>query len=64
MDERRGVVVFFLCVLLSIIILLQISLMLKSDRFYQGLNRLDESFKNSISGSRIHKVAKSFDDKE
>jgi len=40
MNGRGGVVTFFLFLFLSVIILLQILLMVQSDRFYDGLNRL------------------------
>jgi len=44
MNGRGGVVTFFLFLFLSIIILLQVLSMIQSDRFYEGLNRLDEAF--------------------
>ncbi len=44
MNGRGGIVTFFVFLLLSIIILLQMLSMLQSDRFYEGLNRLDEIF--------------------
>lgn len=46
MNGRGGVVTFFLFLSLSIIILLQIFSMVQSDRFYEALNRLDETFEN------------------
>ncbi len=49
MSDRRGVVTFFLFFFLAIIILLQIHSMVQSDRFYEGLNRLDESFGRSAA---------------
>ena len=42
MNGRKGVVTFFLFLLLSIVILLKILSMVQSDRFYQALNRFDE----------------------
>ena len=42
MNDRGGVVVFFLFLFLSIVIGLQVFSMVQSDRFYVGLNRLDE----------------------
>jgi peptide/nickel transport system substrate-binding protein len=42
MDSRGGITTFFIFLLISIIILLQVLLMLQSDRFYGELNRLDE----------------------
>jgi hypothetical protein len=44
MKEHGGVVVFFIFLFLSVIILLQVLSMVQSDRFYEGLNRLDEIF--------------------
>ena len=44
MKERGGVAVFFIFLFLSVIILLQVLSMVQSDRFYEGLNRLDEIF--------------------
>ena len=44
MNGRGGVVTFFLFLFLSIVILLQIHSMVQSDRFYEALNRLDETF--------------------
>ncbi len=42
MNSRGGIATFFIFLLISIIILLQALSMLQSDRFYEGLNRLDE----------------------
>lgn len=42
MNDRRGVVTFFLFFFLSVVILLQVLSMVQSDRFYEGINRLDE----------------------
>lgn len=42
MNSRGGVITFFIFLLISVIILLQILSMLQADRFYEGLNRLDE----------------------
>lgn len=44
MSDRRGVVTFFLFLFLAIIILLQVYSMVQSDRFYDGVNRLDETY--------------------
>ena len=44
MNGRGGVVTFFAFLFLSVIILLQVFSMIQSDRFYEGLNRLDETF--------------------
>lgn len=54
MNGRGGVVTFFLFLLLSVIVLLQILLMVQSDRFYDGLNRLDEAFESGtiVYGSK------------
>ena len=54
MNGRGGVVTFFLFLFLSVIILLQILLMVQSDRFYDGLNRLDEAFESGtiVYGSK------------
>lgn len=60
MNERRGVVVFFFFILLSVIILLQISLILKSEKFYKGLGRLDESFKYYVPPD--HRIESSDDE--
>ena len=42
MGDRKGIVTFFLFLFLSLIIFMQIFSMLQSDRFYAGVNRLDE----------------------
>lgn len=47
MNGRGGIVTFFIFLFLSSIILLQILSMLQSDRFYEGLNRLDEIFESA-----------------
>jgi len=47
MNGRGGTITFFIFLLMSIIILLQILSMLQSDRFYEGLNRLDEIFESA-----------------
>jgi peptide/nickel transport system substrate-binding protein len=47
MNGRGGIVVFFIFLFFSIIILLQILSILQSDRFYEGLNRLDEIFESA-----------------
>jgi hypothetical protein len=54
MNGRGGVVTFFLFLFLSVIVLLQILLMVQSDRFYDGLNRLDEAFESGtiVYGSK------------
>jgi len=54
MNGRGGVVTFFLFLFLSLIVLLQILLMVQSDRFYDGLNRLDEVFESGtiVYGSK------------
>ncbi len=49
MRQRGGVVSFFLVLFLSVIILLQILLMIQSDRFYAGLNRLDEALQAPVT---------------
>jgi len=46
MNGRKGVVTFFLFLLLAIIILLQILSMVQSDRLYQRLNRLDKTLES------------------
>ena len=46
MNGRGGVVIFFLFLFLFVIILLQIFLMVQSDRFYDGLNRFNEAFES------------------
>lgn len=48
MNGRGGIVTFFIFLFLSIIILLQILSMLQSERFYEGLNRLDEIFEMQV----------------
>jgi peptide/nickel transport system substrate-binding protein len=55
MNGRGGVVTFFLFLLLSIIVVLQIHSMVQSDRFYERLNRLDETFERvgSIGGGKV-----------
>lgn len=55
MNDRRGVVIFFLFLFLSIIVLLQIYSMVQSDRFYEGLNRLDETFDKTIAAGGKYK---------
>ena len=54
MNGRGGVVTFFLFLLLSVIVLLQILSMVQSDRFYDGLNHLDEAFESGtiVYGSK------------
>ena len=47
MNGRGGVVTFFLFLFLSVIVLLQVFSMIQSDRFYKGLNRLDETFEGA-----------------
>ena len=47
MNGRRSVTAFFLFLLLSIIVLLQILSMVKSDRLYEGFNRLLEGYRDS-----------------
>jgi peptide/nickel transport system substrate-binding protein len=47
MNGRGGIGTFFIFLFLSIIILLQILSMLQSERFYEGLNRLDEIFESA-----------------
>ena len=42
MNGRGGVITFFIFLFIFFIILLQVLSMLQSDRFYDGLNRLDE----------------------
>jgi len=51
MNGRKGVVTFFLFVLLAIIILLQILSMVQSDRLYQRLNHLDKTLSVGVQGS-------------
>jgi hypothetical protein len=51
MNGRGGVVAFLIFLVLLTIILLQISSMPQSDRFYKALNRLDEASEKS---SPIH----------
>ncbi len=48
MNGRGGVAAFFLFLFLSIIILLQILSMVQLERFYRGINRLDEVLKNAV----------------
>ncbi|UCE98582.1 MAG: peptide-binding protein [Planctomycetota bacterium] len=57
MNGRGGVVTFFIFLLLSIIILLQILSMVQSDRFYEGLNRLDEIFESFGSMRRFSRAS-------
>lgn len=57
MNERGGVVTFFVFLLLAVVILLQILSMVQSDRFYKCLNRLDETF--ALSGSESTTAGKS-----
>ncbi len=52
MNGRGGVVTFFLFLFLSVIVLLQILLMVQSDRFYDGLNRLDKAFESGTIATR------------
>ncbi len=49
MNEHGGIVAFFIFLFLSIIILLQILSMVQSDRLYERINRLEESFKNAAA---------------
>jgi len=49
MNEHGGIVAFFIFLFLSIIILLQILSMVQSDRLYERINRLEESFKNATA---------------
>lgn len=49
MNGRRGTVTFFIFLFLLIIILLQILSMVQSDRFYEGLNRLEGIFESATS---------------
>jgi peptide/nickel transport system substrate-binding protein len=48
MNGRSGVITLLFFVLLAIVILLQIFSMMQSDRFYEGLNRLDDILKGGI----------------
>lgn len=48
MNGRRNVFSIFLFLLLSIIVLLQVLSMLKSDRFYESLNRLSDLFDKGL----------------
>jgi len=66
MNGRGGVVTFFLFLFLSIVILLQIHSMVQSDRFYEALNRLDETFEGatSIYGAKGKSGAATMSDKE
>jgi len=52
MDGRQRVVSYLLPGLLAALIGLQIFSMLRSDRLYRGLNRLDEAFERSTSPRR------------
>ena len=54
MKGREKVITFFLFLILSIIILLQILSMVQSDRFYESLNRLDEIFDSSSTTETFH----------
>ena len=47
MNGRGGVVTFFLFLFLLVIVLLQILSMVQSDRFYEGLNRLNKTFEDT-----------------
>ena len=51
MNGRGGIGTFLLFLLLSIIILLQILSMIQSDRFYEGLNKLENS--TSLDSTRL-----------
>ena len=66
MNGRGGVVTFFLFLLLLIIVLLQIHSMVQSDRFYECLNRLDETFENvaSVGGAEVEPEASAVVDEE
>ena len=64
MNGRGGVATFFIFLALSIIILLQISSMVQSDRLYEGFNRLFEDFKNPAPVGGEQKQANSTVDAE
>lgn len=49
MNGHGGIVTFFIFLFLSIVILLQVLSMVQSDRLYERINRLDETFKNAAS---------------
>ena len=53
MNGRGGIVTFFLFLFLSIIILLQILSMVQSDRLYERINRLYETFGNAAHLGRF-----------
>jgi len=55
MNQRSGILTFFLFVFLSIIILFQILSMIRSDRLYEGINRLDDVVRGTAQARTARK---------